>query len=176
MTTGPLPAEIRPVDRHDRAWVRQILAEFWGTPEIVTRGRLHRADRLPGLVALDDGRKRIGLLTYRFEEDACEIVSLNALTRGRGVGTALVSAAREAAADAGCRRIWLITTNDNTPAMRFYERRGFRQSAVYRDALDRSRVLKPEIPELGVNGVPIRDEVEYEIVLAGSSGEGAEHG
>jgi RimJ/RimL family protein N-acetyltransferase len=82
------------------------------------------------------------------------------------VGTALLSAAREVAADAGCRRIWLVTTNDNTPAMRFYERRGFRQSAVYRDALDRSRVLKPEIPEIGLNGVPIRDEIEYEILLA----------
>jgi ribosomal protein S18 acetylase RimI-like enzyme len=112
------------------------------------------------------GRNRLGLLTYRFEDDACEIVSLNALTRGRGVGTALLSAAREVAADAGCRRIWLVTTNDNTPAMRFYERRGFRQSAVYRDALDRSRVLKPEIPEIGLNGVPIRDEIEYEILLA----------
>jgi len=169
MTSTPIPTEIRPVDSRDRAWVRQTLTDSWGDPEVVSRGRLHAADRLPGLVALHDG-KRVGLLTYRIEGDGLEIVSLDALIRRRGAGTALIEAARDVAANAGCRRVWLVTTNDNTPAMRFYERRGFRQSAVYRDALDVSRALKPGIPEIGLNGVPIRDEVEYELVLKGPEG------
>jgi RimJ/RimL family protein N-acetyltransferase len=66
---------------------------------------------------------------------------------------------------AGCRRIWLITTNDNTAALRFYQKKGFSLVAVHRNAIERSRQLKPEIPETGNDGIPLRDEIELEIVL-----------
>lgn len=80
----------------------------------------------------------------------------------RGIGTALLAAARGAARAAGCRRLWLITTNDNTPAIRFYERRGFHVVAVHVGAVIAAREVKPEIPLLGVGGIPIEDEVEME--------------
>jgi hypothetical protein len=37
--------------------------------------------------------------------------------------------------------------------------------AVHRNALDISRELKPEIPQLGIDGVPLRDEIELEMML-----------
>jgi RimJ/RimL family protein N-acetyltransferase len=61
----------------------------------------------------------------------------------------------------------LITTNDNAPAQRFYERLGFRLVLVREGELRRSRLLKPEIPLVGAGGVPIRDELEYELVRPG---------
>jgi Acetyltransferase (GNAT) family len=67
--------------------------------------------------------------------------------------------------EAGCRRVWLITTNDNLRALRFYQRRGFRLVAVHPDALARSRELKPSIPEIGLDGIPLRDELELELLL-----------
>ncbi len=112
------------------------------------------------------GGERVGLLTYRPSGDEWEIVTVDSLREREGIGTALLKAVRNAATSAGCRRLWLITTNDNLPAMQFYEAFGFVRKAVYLGAVTAvSRKLKPEIPMTGVGGVPIRDEVEYELSM-----------
>ncbi len=130
----------------------------------VSRGTLHRADLLPGFVALDHGEP-IGLVTYDINGEECEVVTLNSLIQGAGIGTALLSAVAETARAAGCQRVWLITTNDNTHALRFYQKRGYRLAALYPNALKASRRLKPEIPITGIDGIPLRDEIELEFVL-----------
>ncbi len=58
--------------------------------------------------------------------------------------------------------MWLVTTNDNLRALYFYQRRGFRIVAVHRDAVMHSREIKPEIPSVADNGIPILDELELE--------------
>lgn len=156
--------EIRPINEHDRAWVEAFLNEHWGSTIQVTRGRLHDASRLPGYVAIHN-QERVGLITYRLEGEACEIVTLNSLVEGQGVGSALVEAVRKAAVEAGCQRLWLITTNDNLSALRFWQKRGFSLVSVHRNAVADSRRLKPEIPLIGEHGIPIRDEIELEIIL-----------
>lgn len=155
---------IRALHTSDRPWVTRLLNEHWHSTAIVTRGRVHRAERLPGFVARQQ-EQPIGLVTYQIEADQCEIVSLNSLRARRGIGTALVDAVGEAARAAGCRRVWLITTNDNLPALRFYQKRGWRLVAVHRNALDESRRLKPEIPLVGADGIPLHDEIELEMLL-----------
>lgn len=155
---------IRPIDGCDHAWVTALLTEHWGGPGIVTRGRVHGADLLPGFKALLDGRA-IGLLTYRLAADECEIISLNSLTEGIGVGTMLMTTVRELAVACNCLRIFLITTNDNTRAIKFYVKLGYRIAAVHAGAVAESRRLKPSIPLIGFNGVEIRDEVEMELIL-----------
>ncbi len=107
----------------------------------------------------------MGLATYALGEDGCELVTIDSLVEGRGVGTSLLEAVAEAARRAGCRRVWLVTTNDNLPALRFYQRRGFVLTALHRDAVAKSRDLKPEIPRFGNDGIPIRDELELERAL-----------
>jgi DNA-3-methyladenine glycosylase I len=158
------PFQIRPLRNDDRAWVAKLLEREWGATRIVTRGRLYQADRLPGFVAVRDGRP-CGLVAYRLGDGDCEIISLNSLLERIGVGSALIAAVREAAVAAGCRRLWLITTNDNLAALRFYQRRGFRLAALYPNALEASRRLKPEIPLVGHDGIPLRDELELELPL-----------
>jgi hypothetical protein len=59
--------------------------------------------------------------------------------------------------------LWLVTTNDNTHALRFYHRLGFRLAALHPGAVEAARRLKPEIPLLGLDEIPIRDELELEI-------------
>jgi GNAT superfamily N-acetyltransferase len=151
---------VRPVGDGDRSWVRATLRERWGEI-VVSRGAVHDATALPGFLAEEDGAP-VGLLTYRVDGDECEVVTVDAFPEGAGAGTALVEAAAVAAREAGCRRLWLITTNDNLRALRFYQRRGFHLFAVHRDALDRSRELKPSIPEVGIDGIPLRNELELE--------------
>lgn len=154
---------VRPLGDDDRKWVRAKLAELWGET-VVSRGRVHDPAALPGFVA-EKGGDRVGLATYRIEDGDCEVVTIDAFPQGGGAGTALLDAAAAAARDAGCRRLWLITTNDNLRALRFYQRRGFRLAALHRDALVRSRELKPSIPEVGMDGIPLRDELELELTL-----------
>ncbi len=107
----------------------------------------------------------MGLVTYRIEGQACEVVTLDSLEANIGIGTALVEAVREAATQAGCTRLWLITTNDNMDALRFYQKRGLRLVAVHRDAVTEARRSKPQIPWIGNDGIPLRDEIELELML-----------
>jgi N-acetylglutamate synthase-like GNAT family acetyltransferase len=156
--------QVRPLNNEDSPWILSLLTEHWGSARSVSRGRVHYAEKLPGFTATQKD-KPIGLVTYLIEGKECEIVTMNSLVEGKGIGSALVDAVKSAAAMAGCRRVWLITTNDNTSALRFWQKRGFRLVAVYPDAIEKSRLIKPEIPLTGNDGIPIRDEIELEMVL-----------
>lgn len=158
-----MPFTLRALGRDDRAWVAQFTREHWGAEIVVAHGAIFRPSDLPGFLALDGNP--IGLITYRFDDSECEIVSLNSLVPKRGIGTALIEEVVRVAHESGCRRVWLITTNDNLNALGFYQKRGFAIAAVHRDAVNRSRKYKPEIPLIGENGIPIRDEIELEIIL-----------
>ncbi len=155
---------IRPGREQDHDWILRLLNEHWGSARIVTRGIVHEADKLPAFLA-DLDNERVGLITYRIDGEQCEVILLNSLRESIGVGTALLDAVKDAAAKAGCKRLWLITTNDNLAAMRFYQRRGWALVAVHRGAIAESRRLKPTIPVVGIDGIPIRDEIELEIPL-----------
>jgi ribosomal protein S18 acetylase RimI-like enzyme len=104
----------------------------------------------------------VGLVTYRVEKQECEIITLNSFAEREGVATELLQAAERAALQSGCNRLWVITTNDNLDALRFYQRRGFTITKVHTDTLKESRRLKPEIPEIGLYEIPIHDEIELE--------------
>ena len=155
---------IRPVQSEDRSWVVSFLKDKWGSDIIVSRGKIHQTSHLDGLIATTDD-ERAGLLTYACANDEYEIVSLNNIVEGKGVGTKLIQAILKLAADNNYRRVWLITTNDNIGALRFYQKLGFVLSALYSNAIEKSRTIKPEIALVGENGIPIRDEIELEFRL-----------
>jgi GNAT superfamily N-acetyltransferase len=96
----------------------------------------------------------------------CELVSIDAMTEGRGIGSALLNSVISEARRQSCRRLWLVTTNDNLRALRFSQRRGLRLVTVHRGAADESRLLKPSIPVVGEHAIPIHDELELELPLA----------
>ena len=155
---------VEPLHESDRAWASDLVCRRWGSARIITRGRVHAAGELLGLVAWS-GNQRVGLLTYCLERDGCEIVTLDSLRRGVGVGRLLVEALCALARERGCKRVWAITTNDNLPAMSFYRRLGFEHVATHIGAVDQARKIKPEIPERGHQGIHIRDEVEFGLYL-----------
>ena len=156
--------DIRALGPDDRDWVKTFITEHWGAETIVAHGVVYYPHELPGFMAIQGG-ERVGLVTYCFKGDGCEMVSLNSLRPSVGIGTALLEAVKEVARLAGRKRLWLITTNDNLHALRFYQKRGFVLVTVHRNAVETSRRLKPEIPLIGVDGIPLRDEIELEIAL-----------
>ena len=154
--------EVRRVDHHDEDWVGELMRTRWGDESVARLGRLIHPTRLPGFVVVADLIEPVGLLTYELADEQCEVVTIDSLRQGIGVGSLLIDAVIHLARDVRCRRVWLITTNDNLHAQGWYERRGFRLVTTRPGAVARDRELKPSIPLMGQGGVPITDELEYE--------------
>jgi GNAT superfamily N-acetyltransferase len=163
-----LPVLVRPRRGADRRAVEAFLAER-NTVQVARLGVLDALDH-PALLAeaapgAGDGGQLLGVLTYVIDRESarCEILTLHVAGQWRGVGSALIGAVERLAAGEGCDRLWLVTTNDNVDALRFYQRRGFRLAALHPGAADDSRArLKPGIPTVGDYGIPLRDELELE--------------
>lgn len=146
--------EVRAIRPDERTAVDALHEREWSGPYVVAHDTRHDLRTLPTLVAVDDAGAVAGALTYHADEDGLEVVSLVAAVPGGGSGTALLTAATATAVAMGLTRVWLITSNDNLRALRFYQRRGMRMVGVDRGAVDRARLLKPEIPLLGDDGIP----------------------
>ncbi len=157
--------DVQPLTERDRAWAVEFEAESWSTPVVARLGELVDPTQLPGFIALLDGQ-RAGLASYAVRGDECELVTIRSLREGHGVGRALLGAVRDAAIEAGCTRLWLITTNDNLRALELYQRWGLDIVAFHRHAVTEARRhLKPSIPEHGAQGIPIAHELELELRL-----------
>lgn len=172
---------IRPLERADREWVAHFLDERWGTTQIVSRGKAVYGHLLPGFMAERSAgaedeapeeapeevaeAENIGLITVHIGEKECEITTLDSLDETMGVGSALVEAVEEWAREAGLERLWLVTTNDNLEALKFWQKRGYELVSVHRNAIADARRIKPQIPITGLNGITIRDEIELEKVI-----------
>jgi ribosomal protein S18 acetylase RimI-like enzyme len=155
---------VRAAGAADRAVIVDMLTASWDGTAVVAHGTVYDAAGLPALLAERDGRAA-GLLTYTLWDQELEVVTLDAVARHVGVGGALLAVATEVARQAGTQRVWLVTTNDNLDALRFYQRRGMRIVGVGPGAVDAARVLKPSIPLTGENGIALHDELTPELRL-----------
>jgi len=155
---------VRQLNIDDLPHLRALWKENWGDEFMVAHGVIYYPDTLDGFIAIE-GDEWVGEITYTFSGNECEIVSLDSARKGMGVGTMLIQKVVEKAREKKCRRIFLITTNDNLNALGFYQKRGFELVAVHRGALNKSRKIKPGIPLMGANNIPLRDEIELEMIL-----------
>jgi ribosomal protein S18 acetylase RimI-like enzyme len=155
--------KIREKESNDQSWIEQLLNERWGWEgRVIAHGDIFDVRTLPALVA----GEQEGLATYQIRRVNdlifAELITFDALTPGRGVGTALVEGLVSKLRAEGVNILRVTTTNDNLDALRFYQRRGFRIIAVRPGAVDESRRIKPSISAIGEHGIPIRDEIELE--------------
>ena len=155
----------RPYEPGDRRWVEGLLEEHLGSTRVARLGEVIEVPDLPGFIA-ERGGERLGLLTWIVDGDQLEVLSLHCRVENVGAGSVVLQAAAELAVGRGCRRLWLLTTNDNLRALGFYQRRGLRLCALHAGAVDRDRALKPELPVVNPsNGIPLRDLLELELPL-----------
>ncbi|MFC2084070.1 GNAT family N-acetyltransferase [Bacteroidota bacterium] len=145
----------------DKNLVSNFITDNWDSSFSVSKGKIHDTPELPGFICKKE-KKVIGLITYNIENNECEIVTLDSKIENKGLGTRLVNKVLDVAKENNCNRVWLITTNDNSNAIRFYQKKGFEWVGFYKDSIRESRKLKPEIPELGNDNIPIKHEIEFE--------------
>ena len=141
----------------------------WGNP-IITKGNIIDIYDLPGFVVIDNNIIA-GAVLYQIIDGDCEIVAMYSLKQNAGIGTALINAVIHYVKNKSCKRVWLITTNDNTHAIRFYQKRGFTLKNVHINAFKVTQQLKGIVGDgkdntvLGIDDIPILHEFEFEIIL-----------
>jgi 2-oxo-4-hydroxy-4-carboxy--5-ureidoimidazoline (OHCU) decarboxylase/GNAT superfamily N-acetyltransferase len=157
--------DVRDFVAEDRDWAARLLSDYGGgTSRMARLGELLDPLEHEGIVAERDGLP-VGLLTVAESHQGLEVLTLHSATEGIGAGSRLLETALRVAVASGSKRLWLITTNDNLHAVRWYLRRGMRVATVHAGAADADRAsVKPELPELNPrNGLRIRDYIEFEL-------------
>jgi GNAT superfamily N-acetyltransferase len=149
----------------DTPHIREFWSQHWGDDFVVAHREIYRPENVMGFIAHEQGQW-VGLVTYVLGETGCEIVSLDSLREGYGIGSRLIDEVAAEARRVGCKRLFLTTTNDNLHALGFYQKRGFVLAALHRGALEYSRRVKPSISLIGMHGIPLRDEIELEMGLS----------
>lgn len=156
--------KIIPLTDKNREEHRKIFVKKWGADFMVTKGKVHHYEDLSGFLLLE-AQKVVGMITFIKHPGEIEITSLNSMRESRGIGNWLVEQVVELARKEKRKRLWLITTNDNLNAMKFYQKREWSMCAIHLNGADRARKLKPTIPKFGYFGIPIEHEVEFEYRL-----------
>ena len=152
------------IDSTSRDAVNAFITQQWFTLDMVVHGESIDLSMADGFYSYENEEIN-GLITYRIKDNEMEILSLDSLLSNKGYGTELLNKAIHKARNIGCYRIMLITTNDNFNALRFYQKRGFDIVKLYRNAVDESRKLKPQIPLIGMDNITIKHEIELELIL-----------
>lgn len=160
---------IRAFEPSDLPWAEGLIGAVFGGRVQARRGELIDVLGQPGFVAIIDRPNEragtpdavpVGIFTYRPDGDAYEITYVEATSQFDGIGSALLDTFLRELKPA---HVWVVTTNDNVDALRFYQRRGFRIRDVRIGAVTEAReTLKPEIGKFGAYGIEIRDEIELE--------------
>ncbi|WP_449443033.1 GNAT family N-acetyltransferase [Ureibacillus acetophenoni] len=119
---------------------------------------IYQCDQLDGFIFEEDN-EIIGLVTYVIKDHELEVISLDSIQEGKGIGTSLMEKVENVAKQKGIQIVSLVTTNDNLHALKFYQKRGYRITNVIPDAVNRARKIKPSIPLIGNEGIPLNDEL-----------------
>ena len=142
----------------------RIAKATWGSIKVAAHHELFELNELPCFLAIDGNEVR-GYCYYRIAGDECEIMAIESIIPNKGTGSLLVNAVLNKAIEENCKRLYVNTSNDNTHALRFYQRRGFNMCMVRWDEFDYLRTIKPSIPTIGDDGIPLQHEIELEIIL-----------
>jgi ribosomal protein S18 acetylase RimI-like enzyme len=153
------PVLVREATDADRSAARELFQRDFGRTKVVAFGQVMDIDQMPALVAIMR-QEPSGALAYRLLGDALHIVALatDPMWQRSGVGGYLVAEAELIARRLKLKRLIVSTTNDNLPALYFYQRRGYRLTDLVPNSV--SHHTRQEQP--GFAGVPVRDEIRLE--------------
>lgn len=152
----------RPIQDDDRAAIADFIEKHWHSKKVMSQGKSYFPHEHEGFIEWRDSQIA-GLLTMAYQDDTLEVLTLNSVLEGERIGSSLMLLAIDDARHRDIHRIWLTTTNDNIKAMAFYQKLGFRMTAVNPGVVDEARKTKPQIPKVGFGGIAIHDEVVFEL-------------
>lgn len=156
--------KIRSATLSDNKWLEELMIRDWGGLPLVIRGKKYYPSQLDGIIA-EKNNEISGFLFYEIRDETCEIIVFEVFDKFKGTGTILLDNLKNIAKNKDCSRIYLMTTNDNIDALRFYQKRGFHICGIHIDSVKISREIKPTIGMRGDYNIPIRDEIDLEFIF-----------
>ena len=162
---NPEKYTIKPTAKADFEWIKELYARTWSGDICVSRGKVQKVDDFTGGFVAETGEQNTGFVTYTITGPELEITGIVSLKEKSGIGSALVNAVIELAKKQKLKKVSLVTTNDNLNGIGFWQKRGFKLVKVYPGSMEYVRQIKPAVPLIGENGIPLRDELELEMIL-----------
>ncbi len=156
--------KIRKINSKEQTWLKETMTREWGGEPLLIRGVKFYPSSMESLIAVE-GEKIMGFMTYEIRSPICEIIAFEVYEKFNGLGTLMLEEMKKFAQSQNCTKLYLMTTNDNLDALRFYQKRGFQISGIHLDSVKNSRKLKPTISEFGDYGIAVRDEIDLEQLI-----------
>ncbi|MFZ2035901.1 MAG: GNAT family N-acetyltransferase [Dehalococcoidales bacterium] len=156
---------INTASKTDFEWIKELYTRTWSGDICVSRGKVQKVDDFTGGFVAETGGQNTMFITYTVTGPEVEITGIVSLKEKSGVGSALVKAVIEMAKKQKLKKVCLVTTNDNLNGIGFWQKRGFKLVKVYPGSMEYVRKIKPAVPLIGENGIPLRDELELEMIL-----------
>jgi ribosomal protein S18 acetylase RimI-like enzyme len=146
----------------ERNAIRRCVKQFWGEEEQLSFDRKFDAIGLPAYVAKVRNQV-IGFISFAEADDTIIIVALGVQPKyqGSGVGTSLIAKVEAEAKRQGMSKLLVSTSNDDLPALAFYQRLGFQIYEVKPNVIaeKHGKILE------GIGRLPIRDELRLQKIL-----------
>jgi ribosomal protein S18 acetylase RimI-like enzyme len=152
------PVLVREASPADREKALELFKRDFGPAQLVAYGEAISLDNAAALVAETDN-EIAGALAWRPFDGALHILALatDPMWQRAGVGGHLVAEAELLARRQGQPRVIVTIANDNLPALYFYQRQGYRISAILRDSIAAHTRGQQAV---GFAGIPILDEIQ----------------
>ncbi len=163
MSEAPDELQLRVVT--DKTELCRIMLASWGSHSMMIGLHVYDVAEIDALGLFDSSGKTAALASWTVRGDSAYLCALHSLKPGEGVAIRMLDAVIFAARKAGAGKLKAMLTNDNMPGMTFYQRRGFRLSGLYLEAIDAYRSVVPGIIKTGYKDIPIHDAIELEITL-----------
>jgi len=149
----------------DKTELCRIMLASWGSHSMMIGLHVYDVAEIDALGLFEPSGRTAALASWTVRGDSAYLCALHSLKPGEGVAIQMLDAVIFAARKAGAKRLKAMLTNDNMPGMTFYQRRGFRLSGLYLEAIDAYRSVVPSIIKTGYKDIPIHDAIELEIAL-----------
>jgi ribosomal protein S18 acetylase RimI-like enzyme len=149
----------------DKNILARFLTQKWGHDGVVVMGKVWTSKDLNVISACDNKDQLLAIAGWVIKGDTLILASIDSIFERNGVASVLIDAIVAHAKLLNAKRVRAVVTNDNFEAMRFYQRRDFRFTALYVNAADAYRAIFQDTPKTGYYGIPIRDTLELELVL-----------
>lgn len=157
------PFLIRSLD--DKSELLALMMAHWGSHKMMIGLNTYDCAEIEAFGLFSAAGETLALASWTMRGDVGLLCALHALKSGQGAAVHLLDAVKAAAKAKGATRLLAMLTNDNLPAMAFYQKQGFRFSGLYVEAIDHYRSVIPTIIRTGHQDIPVRDALELEIGL-----------
>lgn len=149
----------------DKRELLEVMMRAWGSHKMMIDLHTYDVAEIDTLGLFTPDGKTAALASWTMRGEVGLLCALHSLIPEQGAAVQMLDAVKAAAKAKGATRLRAMLTNDNIPGLVFYQKRGFRFSGLYLDAINVYRSVIPTIIKTGYQGIPVRDAIEMEIDL-----------